>query len=72
VDEYLTGALVAVKFRHEDYSKVYKQFLEIIGNIDTMPHHLRCLWRVLRNIAVQGWYICGHSILVSIMADQEL
>jgi hypothetical protein len=33
-------ALVAVKFRHEYYSKVYKQFLEIIGNIDTMP---RCL-----------------------------
>jgi hypothetical protein len=33
-------ALVAIKFRHEYYSKVYKQFLEIIGNIDTVP---RCL-----------------------------
>ncbi|KAI5993384.1 hypothetical protein EDC04DRAFT_2613388 [Pisolithus marmoratus] len=32
-DEYATGAFAAVKFFHEDYSKVNEQFLDIISNI---------------------------------------
>ncbi|KAF8547507.1 hypothetical protein OG21DRAFT_1527113 [Imleria badia] len=54
MDEYSTGTFIALKFRHEDYSKGNQQFLEIIDNIDTMPHHLQSLWRALKNIAVQG------------------
>ncbi|KAI6000256.1 hypothetical protein EDC04DRAFT_2612077 [Pisolithus marmoratus] len=36
MDEYVTGALVAIKFCHEGYSKVNEQFLDIITNIKTM------------------------------------
>ncbi|KIK15953.1 hypothetical protein PISMIDRAFT_34874, partial [Pisolithus microcarpus 441] len=55
LDEYSTGSFAAVKFRHEGYSKVNEQFLDMISNIENVPHHLRSLRRVLRNIAVQGW-----------------
>ncbi|KAI6023276.1 hypothetical protein EDC04DRAFT_2900597 [Pisolithus marmoratus] len=54
VDEYATGAFAAVKFHHKDYSKVNKQFLDIISNIKSVLHHLQSLERVLKNIAIQG------------------
>ncbi|KAI5989729.1 hypothetical protein EDD15DRAFT_2370455 [Pisolithus albus] len=38
MDEYATGALIAIKFRHEGYLKVNEQFLEIIANIEAVPH----------------------------------
>ncbi|KAI5987297.1 hypothetical protein EDD15DRAFT_2372513 [Pisolithus albus] len=53
-DEYSTGSFAAVKFRHEGYSKVNEQFLDMISNIENVPHRLRSLRRVLKNIAVQG------------------
>ncbi|KAI6045929.1 hypothetical protein EDC04DRAFT_2888514 [Pisolithus marmoratus] len=40
VDEYATGAFAAVKFCHKDYSKVDEQFLDIISNIESVPHCL--------------------------------
>ncbi|KAI5990742.1 hypothetical protein EDD15DRAFT_2369460 [Pisolithus albus] len=54
LDEYSTGSFAAVKFRHEGYSKVNEQFLDMISNIENVPHRLRSLRRVLKNIAVQG------------------
>ncbi|KAI6137139.1 hypothetical protein F5141DRAFT_1060028 [Pisolithus sp. B1] len=54
MDEYATGALITIEFHHEGYSKVNEQFLDIIANIEAMPHHFQSLQHVLKNIAVQG------------------
>ncbi|KAI5982848.1 hypothetical protein EDD15DRAFT_2202516 [Pisolithus albus] len=63
MDKYATGALIAIKFCHEGYSKVNEQFLEIIANIEAVPHHFRSLQGVLKNIAVQG---CAKNLAIGV------
>ncbi|KAN0073705.1 hypothetical protein V8E55_011959 [Tylopilus felleus] len=63
VDEYSTSSFIPGKFRHDGYSKVNRQFLEMNGNIEKVPHCLQELKAILKSIAVHG---CARNPAVAI------
>ncbi|KAI9571217.1 hypothetical protein HD554DRAFT_2169058 [Boletus coccyginus] len=55
IDEYSTDSFTGARFCYEGYSRVNEQFLDMIGNIKQVPHHLQSLKVILKNIVIQGW-----------------